>query len=96
MMDKSEMKLGLSKGQFSVLRLYAHPAIRAKYPIHSILALVVYGAVQNEADCERVFAFSGTFHEPKPLWSGSRWDGYYIPIKHQWFVPQHDSWLTRD
>jgi len=92
MMDKSEMKLGLAKGSFSVLRLYAHPAIRAKYPIHSILALVVYGAVQNEADCERVFAFSGTFHQ----WSGSRWDGYYIPIKHQWFVPQHDSWLTRD
>jgi hypothetical protein len=74
-----------------VLRLYAHPAIRAKYPIHSILALVVYGAVQNEADCERVFAFSGTFHQ----WSGSRWDGYYIPIKRpvlmEWFVPQHDS-----
>lgn len=61
MMDKSEMKLGLAKGKFSVLRLYAHEIIRAKYPIHSILALVVYGAVPNEADCERVFAFSGKF-----------------------------------
>ena len=48
MMDKSEMELGLAKGSFSVLRLYAHPAIRAKYPVHSILALVIYGAVHNK------------------------------------------------
>ena len=58
-MDKAEMRLGQHKGKFSVLRLYANPVIRAKYPIHCILALVVYGAAQNEADCERVFAFSG-------------------------------------
>lgn len=62
MMDKAEMKLGLHKGKFSVLRLYANPAIRSKYPIHCILALVVYGAVHNEADCERTFAFSGKYH----------------------------------
>ena len=56
------MKLGLYKGKFSVLRLYAHPDIRRKYPIHSALALVIYGAVHNEADCERVFVFSGKWH----------------------------------
>ena len=102
MMDKAEMKLGLHKGKFSVLRLYANPAIRSKYPIHCILALVVYGAVHNEADCERTFAFSGSYQpEPKPrcilwkprciLWSGSRWDGYYLDINPPWFVPRHDS-----
>ena len=90
MMDKAEMKLGLHKGKFSVLRLYANSAIRSKYPIHCVLALVVYGAVHNEADCERTFAFSGSYHlEPKPRWSGSRWSGYYLDIKPPWFVPRH-------
>ena len=43
MMDKAEMKLGLHKGKFIVLRLYAYSAIRSKYPIHCTLPLVVYG-----------------------------------------------------
>ena len=87
MMDKAEMKLGLHKGKFSVLRLYANPAIRSKYPIHCILALVVYGAVHNEADCERTFAFSGSYHlEPKPA---------MVWFTMGWLLPRHQATVVR-
>lgn len=64
---KNEMRLGVHRGKFSSIRLYANEHIKAKYPIHVLMAKMVFGCVQNEADCERVFSFSGSSALPSAL-----------------------------